>query len=206
MTETGGSAALLKRQEIIERNNAVLRALGLKETVADFHAGFFTKSQTSRRTAPTKAKSSEPIRRSARAAPSKGSLAEDSFFPKILLDNIALKGVRVQREKMPAKQRTFIEWGEDFLFDDEATKENAEAWCRKIGRNSELKGKQKRAMRLAYRLSQEDVTFQSVRAKHITTEELMATAFGSSPQKLGHRSAMLRVLKEVEEGKIMYDA
>jgi hypothetical protein len=34
----------------------------------------------------------------------------------------------------------------------------------------------------------------------------MATAFGSSPQKLGHRSAMLRVLKEVEEGKIMYDA
>ena len=50
-------------------------------------------------------------------------------------------------------------------------------------------------------VTHQDVTFQSVKAKNITTKELMTAAFGDTPRTTGMKSAMLRVLKEVEEGE-----
>lgn len=200
MTEESGNAYELKRQQNIERNNAQLRASGLSEIVANFHDRYFKRPERRRQRAPATLKQSQIVRRSARTVTNTRSLAEDSLFPRFVIDDIALTDRRALREKMPVKQRLSVEWGEHHGFEDDASKENAEGWFRKIYRNTELKGKEKKAMDLAYGLSQEDVTFQSVKAKNLTTEELMAAAFGEAKRTSGLKSAMLRVLKEVEEG------
>lgn len=197
MTEDRGNAALLQRQANIERNNTRLRALGLQATVADFHDTFFKSVQTHRKKAPAKPRSNVCSRRSTRAVHSEGTLAEDSFFPKCVLDDIRLEGRRPHR--MPEKKRAAVEWGDEYVFEDDTGKENAGGWHRVISRNSEFKDAT--AKQMAFRLSQEDVTFQTVRAKNLTTEELMAAAFGDSKRSTGTKGAMLRVFKEVEDGK-----
>lgn len=101
---------------------------------------------------------------------------------------------------MAAKQKAVVPWQTGFTFEDEASKQISETWYWMLSRNSEYKGKESKLQKVAHRLGEEGITFQSVRGKTLTTEELLSAAF-SSPPKLGIKSCMLRVLKEVEEGE-----
>jgi hypothetical protein len=182
--------------------NGILNAITLAcmlSNLADFQVLYFQpRSQTARQKAPAKSITSEPTRRPSRAVASKSqSHAEDGYFLPRVLDNSAVKIARAPRETLPTKQEAVIPWAEEFRFEDEASKENSEDWFWKIRGNSEYKGKESKVQRLAHRLGDEGRNFQSVREITTWTDEVLSVAF-ASPPKLGPKSCLLPVLKEVQ--------